>query len=285
MIKLSKQEYKQLIPTIQGLDINTMFAIAVLEEKAKGNVYVDEQDSPSLFYIQHFCGMSLLYGEIRNKDFYKKLEAHMLNTEGIRNKFEWLQVYPASLYQVMEEVLGDNLIKMEAKNSKYIPSEYKKVLEYQRINFSFKQDQYDLLKNSSNDNHFLSEGYKIVSTSEALFHQLNDKVVPNLYWNNYKNFIRNGIGYTIINENNEPVSTAFAAFTNEDILEIGIETREKFQGLGFATLVSSKLIDYCIAKGIEPSWSCSSANLGSRKLAHKLGFEEVRRIPYYRLAK
>lgn len=284
-MELNKKEYRKVIPMIQGADINTMFAVAVLEEKVEGKVYVDEEESPTNLYIQHSCGMSLLYGEKMNKEFLRMLESHMLNKKNIRDKFEWLQVYPASLYQVVDEILGDNLIKMEPDAYNCSPKEDKKVLEYQRINFCFKQDKYDLLKNKINNNYFISNGYKIISTTEAIFNQLKDRVVPKLYWNSYKDFTQNGIGYTLLSESNVPVATAFSAFTSENKLEIGIETNDKYRGLGFATLVCSKLIDYCIEKGIEPVWSCNSANLGSRKLANKLGFEEVRRIPYYRLDK
>ncbi|MFA9378034.1 MAG: GNAT family N-acetyltransferase [Lachnotalea sp.] len=95
--------------------------------------------------------------------------------------------------------------------------------------------------------------------------------------------MKNAIGYTVVKEDNILISTAFAAFVDEKRLEIGIETNEEFRGSGFATLVCSRLIDYCIAKGYEPVWSCNGANMGSRKLANKLGFEELKKVPYYRL--
>lgn len=295
MIELNKQEFKKVIPMIQKADFNIMFAMSVLEGKVDGVVYADDEVAPTSVYIQHPYGMALLYGVTNKKEFYEQLVPHFLNIENKRNKFEWLQVYPATLYGVMDDILGDKLIKKEPNDSNYIPEEYNKVLEYQRINFSFQKNKYISMKQGLNNkninnkdinNIYLNKKkFKIIQTSEIFFNELNESVVPKFFWNNYNNFIENGIGYTLLSDSGVPVSTAFASFTDETKLEIGIETNKEYLGSGFATLVCSRLIDYCMEKGYEPVWSCNSANPGSRNLAHKLGFEESKRIPYYRLAK
>ncbi|QNR69014.1 GNAT family N-acetyltransferase [Paenibacillus peoriae] len=190
---------------------------------------------------------------------------------------------PASLYSKIDAILGSNLIKKnpdEPYKKSFSAEEDTKVLEYQRINFSFNKEKFLAFKKKlTNENH------KIVTTSETIFNQLDGSVVPKYFWNNYSDFMKKGIGFTLILENDFPASTAFAAFTIGDRLEIGIETNERNQGSGFGSIVCAELIDYCIANGYKPVWSCNSGNIGSRKLAHKLGFEEATRIPYYRLPK
>ncbi|WP_379315551.1 GNAT family N-acetyltransferase [Paenibacillus puldeungensis] len=280
---LEARDYKKVIPIIRTADINTMFAISVLEGKVDGTVFVDEEASPAAFYILHPYGMALLYGESSREDFYVKLAAHMLNLENARNEYEWLQVYPASLYSKIDAILGSHLIKKapnEPYKKSFVPEEDKKVLEYQRINFAFNKEKYFAFKRD-----FMNKDCKIVATSEAIFNQLEGSVVPKFFWNSSSDFINNGIGYTILSEHDIPASTAFASFIIDNKLEIGIETCKENQGSGFASLVCAKLIDYCIVNGYEPVWSCNSGNLGSRKLAHRLGFEESKRIPYYRLSK
>jgi GNAT superfamily N-acetyltransferase len=271
-------------------DINTMFAIAVLEEKVEGKVYTDDEANPASVYISHSYGMSLLYGESSRNEFYKELVSYILNSENVRDKFEWLQVYPSSLYSVMDKILGENLIKMKLDDVNGLTIEEKKVFEYQRINLIFKKDNYmsmkkDLAIQAKNKNDQHNDKNKIIPTSEAVFNQLKEGVVPKYFWNNYNDFIKNGKGYTILSEDNIHLCTAFASFTSDNKLEIGIETNKEYRGLGFATRVCIALIDYCLEKGYEPVWSCNSANLGSQRLAHKLGFEELKRIPYYRLPK
>jgi hypothetical protein len=44
---LDKARYKDIIPIIQSADINTLFALSVLEGKIDGRVFVDTIDLPS----------------------------------------------------------------------------------------------------------------------------------------------------------------------------------------------------------------------------------------------
>jgi RimJ/RimL family protein N-acetyltransferase len=259
-----------------------MFALSVLERKIKGKVYIDQKASPTSFYIQHPYGMALLCGETNNEDFYVRLASYLLNLEKTRDKIEWLQVYPVSLYSKVERILGTNLIKInpdEPYEESSVREADSKVIESQRINFVFNEEKYlFFIRNLQ------QHDYKIVTTSESFYYQLDGSVVPKHFWNNFSDFKKNGVGFTLL-EHGIPVSTAFSSFIIDNRLEIGIETSNNSRGSGFASVVCAKLIDYCLANEYEPVWSCNSGNIGSRKLANKLGFEETKRVPYYRLPK
>jgi len=83
--------------------------------------------------------------------------------------------------------------------------------------------------------------------------------------------------------NHQDVAICFSAFLHDDMLELGMETKEEFRRNGFAGIVCAKLITYCFEKNIEPVWACRSDNHGSYNLALKLGFEATERLPYYEL--
>lgn len=280
MIELKKEMFQNLIITLQEADINTLFAMSVLERKVDGKIFADDSTSPASFYLQHPYGMSLLYGENGNEEFYGELKLHLLNSDKCRKRAEWLQVYPAALYSKMETLLGDNLIKKGAEEPYSDPSaaEVHKVLEYQRINFTFRKEKYLAFRRSLSNEHA-----EIISMTEDIFNQLAGNVVPKYFWDNYYDFEKNGIGFTLLLKDRIPASTAFASCVIDRKLEIGIETGAEYRGSGFAARVCARLIDYCLENGLEPVWSCNSGNMGSRKLAGKLGFEECKRIPYYRL--
>jgi RimJ/RimL family protein N-acetyltransferase len=283
MTVLDIRDYEKAIPILRSADITTLFALSVLEGKVEGRVFADEEASPASFYIQHPYGMALLCGETDREDFYVWLSAHMLNKERARDKYEWLQVYPASLYSKIDILLEGELIKKapdEPYKEPFLPEEDKKVLEYRRINFSFNREKY-----LASRRNLLNKNYRIVTTPEEVFYQMDGSVIPKYFWNNFSDFRENGIGFTLLSGDDFPVSTAFASYVVGDKLEIGIETDRTARGSGFASAVCTELIDHCIANGYEPVWSCNSGNMGSRRLAHKLGFEESRRIPYYRLPK
>ena len=108
-------------------------------------------------------------------------------------------------------------------------------------------------------------------------------VVPSNFWDNADDFLKNSIGYSTY-YNNELSCTAFASFLMDKFLELGMETVPKFQGKGLARYTCSRLIDYCLKNGFEPIWACRLENIGSYKLALKLGFDDVLQLPYYRLS-
>lgn len=276
MIELEKEKFKDLIPALLTANINTLFAMSVLEEKVNGRVYVDDYTTPEAFYIQHPYGMAFLHGESKKAEFYQQLKTHMLNLDNIRKKAEWLQVYPSELYPKIDALLEDHLVKKAPEEVYHEPSseESKQILEYQRINFLFHKKNYEST--------FMEDKFEITSTSKEVYEQLNGAVAPNCFWNSYSDFFSSGIGFTLFRDN-LPVSTAFASFVIDQKLEIGIETVAAYRGFGYAARVCSRLIDYCLEHGYEPIWSCNSGNIGSRRLAQKLGFVEYKRIPYYRL--
>ena len=280
MIELKKEKFQNLILSLKEAKINTLFATSVLERNVDGIVLVDDSTSPASFYVKHPYGMSILYGENGKDEFYQELKPYLLNFNKCRKRTEWLQVYPASLSSKMEALFGERLLKKNPEEPYSVLSaiESDKVLEYQRVNFTFQKKTYLSFKKSLSDN-----DVRIVLTSENYFNQLTGNVVPNNFWNNYSDFKKHGIGFTLQTQENLPASTAFSAYVIDRELEIGIETGMDYRGQGFALKVCARLIDYCLENGFNPVWSCSSGNIASRTLAGKLGFEECKRIPYYYL--
>ena len=64
MILLETKDYYKVANSITTVEINTLFARAVIEQKVQGKIYVDGiLESPQTFYIQHPYGMSLLFGK------------------------------------------------------------------------------------------------------------------------------------------------------------------------------------------------------------------------------
>ncbi len=280
MIQLKKENFKALLPALQAIDLNTLFARSVLEGRVDGMVFADDAVSPRAFYVRHPYGMAFLYDDNGSADFFRQLKPYLLNTNRVRDKFEWLQGVPAALATRLDALLGDRLIKVnpDAPYPALSQEQSGCVLESQRINYLFCRDKYLTNKQSRP-----AQAYPVVKTSREVFCALNGGVVPKDFWNSYDDFSRSGGGFTLMLDNHIPAATAFASFVLDNKLEIGIETARDYHGMGYGALTCSALIDYCLANRLEPVWSCNSTNIGSRKLAEKLGFTEHKRIPYYRL--
>ena len=147
-----------------------------------------------------------------------------------------------------------------------------------RVNFIFNRDRYLQLEKP-----VLSGNDEIVDTDTLHFERMQGSVIPLKFWDSARDFIQKGKGFTLLHDS-EIASTAYSAFVLENMLEIGIETVEKYRGFGFAELTCCKLIDYCLERELIPVWSCRLENTASYKLAQKLGFEPVLTIPFYRLS-
>ena len=276
MILIDKENYDLLLPSLLKVEINHLFARTVLEQKMDGEVYVDDPICPSTFLVKHAYGMSLLWGNTENELFNSKLKSYLLNENGKRQGTEWLQVFPDIWNEKLVELLGSKLVLDPIDNLALLGADKKLVAKDTRVNFRFNSEKYASCKLN------LDSKFDLVKLRNGLFEKTKGSVVPARFWRNEAEFVDLGVGFSVV-ANGEPISTAFSAFIHDQMLELGIETLPGFQATGLASVACSALIDYCLENNLEPVWACRLDNVGSFKLAQKLGFEMERMIPYYQL--
>ncbi|MFT3738576.1 MAG: GNAT family N-acetyltransferase [Breznakibacter sp.] len=270
---LAKNNYHLLRGPLSALPLNTLFALSVLNGDADGTVYVDDLDAPGTFYVVHPYGMSLLFGNTHQNEFNRCFRDHALNMPRVRDCHEWMQAFPQEWDTVLHDLLGDNLQKVSDAS----PIGANVVEIHTRVNFKFNPEKYIGFKR-----HFRPGMQTVRRTDKQIFLQMTGAVVPMSFWRNADHFDSGGLGFSSFIDG-KLASTAFTAYRDGDKLEIGIETIEEFKGKGAAQYACSALIDYCLANGYEPIWSCRKENAGSYLLAQKLGFEPTSERPYYRL--
>ena len=270
MILLEESEYYKVLEPLKKITINNLFARTVIEKYLSGRVYVDDVNTPNIFYIVHPYGMSLLFGNSDNDEFNRQFRKYALNKDKSRNQYEWMQVFPDSWDNKLKDLFGSDLIK-KSKNEK------DKVELNGRVNFKFNQDDYFTFKQN-----LPKINCKIVRTDKKIFYDMKGTVVPLFFWKDAEQFYNQGIGFSLLYDNNL-VSTAYSAFIHDNYLELGIETVEEYRGKGLAQYVCSTLIDYCLQNNIEPVWSCRLENTVSYNLAQKLGFKPISKRTYYKL--
>lgn len=270
MISLKTENYYKLKEPLKMVEINHLFARTVVEQKMDGEIYVDDFECPSTFYVKHSYGMALLFGKTDNEFFNQQLTSYLLNEDSKRQAGEWLQVFPSEWNDKLDKLLDGQIAGPNPTEIKH------RVIKSTRVNFRFNKSKYTSAK------HTISPEFKLVRTDAELFGQIAGTVVPRYFWRNKDEFSQNAVGFSLIYRN-EPVSTAFASFIHDQQLELGIETKAEFQGQGLAQLTCSALITYCMENNLEPVWACRLENTGSFQLAQKLGFEPIRMIPYYQL--
>jgi hypothetical protein len=273
MYLLPVTKYYLIENELKKISFNTLFARVVVEQKVKGIVYVDNIENPTVYYVVHPYGMSLLFGKHDNYFFNLELQKYLLNFNLKRNKPEWLQVGSTEWKESLEVILGGDLVE---ENDSF-ELESSKVVKHKRLNFKFSLDKFNRqFKKHSNHQKL------IVKTTKQIYENLKGSVIPSKFWDSFEDFDKEGIGFSLV-KNGDPVSTAFTSFTIENLVEIGIQTKEGFQGLNYGYSVCQQLIDFCSFYCLEPVWSCNANNIASKKLALKLGFDEILELPYYKL--
>jgi len=263
---LSKEYYFRALDALADVSFNALFARAVLEGKANGCVYTNCSQSPCAFYVVHEYGMSLLFGQISDDFLNKQFWSYAINEDGSRIQKEWMQVHP-----VRHEVKLNHLLSLAQEN------EPKTVKLHRRINFKFNNCSFMAQTLSE-----LPSDISVAPISEKTFKEFGSLVAPRFFWSSFSQFESGAKGFEL-REGNLVVAVAFSAFITSSELELGMEVHSQKRKLGYGTLISAQLIEYCVANNITPVWSCNFSNKSSYNLAQKLGFEPILNLPYYEM--
>jgi hypothetical protein len=272
---LLPDDYELAIPKLKEVTINNLFARSVVEKHVNGKVYVDNIAGPKAFYVIHPYGMSLLYGEVSDDFLQSELKDYLLGCNGFRKASEWLQIFPSELENKIDRILGNKLSIFDGDKDRDNSGDA--VVKHKRVNFKFNLRKFEQFRSKID----LTE-YSFCDVDITLYNETNGSVVPNKFWNNASEFVLHGVGFSLMIEG-QAVAIAFSSFMHDEMLELGMETKSECRRKGFASIVSAKLIEYCLDRELVPVWACRQGNYGSYNLAIKLGFEPIAYLPYYEL--
>lgn len=266
------------------IPFNTMFASAVLKSQVQGRIYADDSGDPDTCYIAHPYGMSLLIGNQENEEFDSRLREYLLDCRGGRKSAEWLQVYPDSwndkICELVDNMVIDRFERPQGEDkvgTEVCPVAHcrSRLIRWRRFNFRFHGPHCSSNKEIDGD-------FPVSRIDSRTYDLIYGSVVPRNFWRRKEDFLSRGIGFVITNDD-DFVAASFAAFIEGNLLELGVETCERYRGRGFGRAVCTALIAYCLENDYEPVWACSNANNASYNLARSLGFEEYLSVPYYEL--
>ena len=234
--------------------VNTLFARAVVQGQVRGDILSGDSPQHTPCAIRHPYGMTLLLQPQSPRQVRSVLQ-QLASRSRERRLPEW--ILPA---------LGlplDNPVTAASPEW----------TDVGRINTRFRADRFRPEAGTP------PPGVTLRPTSGGDFLAMRGRVVPASFWDNPSVFLAGGTGVSLFVDNTL-AALAFSAFCIGNRIEIGIETLPEYRGTGLATLACTALINHCLTTGLEPVWSCSATNTGSRALARRLGFEETMTLPY-----
>ena len=72
-----------------------------------------------------------------------------------------------------------------------------------------------------------------------------------------------------------------AEYVSENKCGIGIEVIEEFQNKGIATTTAAHFLEHCMKQNIVAHWECDKDNIGSVRVAEKVGFEKTEETVFW----
>jgi len=92
-------------------------------------------------------------------------------------------------------------------------------------------------------------------------------------WDSIDDYLKRGFGFALMHGGEEVACWCTAEYVSKNKCGIGIETLQKYQRREFATLTGYAFVDHCISNDIIPHWDSWDDNIGSIRVAEKVGFE------------
>jgi GNAT superfamily N-acetyltransferase len=91
-------------------------------------------------------------------------------------------------------------------------------------------------------------------------------------WQAEARFFERGFGYAALVDD-QIACWCTAEYVSASCCGIGIETVAAYQGRGVATATAARFVRLALERQIQPFWECRADNLGSKRVAEKLGLE------------
>lgn len=260
MYQLKKEQYLKVLPLLKESEWTFPIARSVIESQLGGRILVDDPHNPETAVVISQINWMYMFGNVNNALFNAEFQEYVSDVLCKENEyFAWCNL-SMDLQKELRNKFGD------------------KIKSFPRIPFKFNTEKYLQSKEGFAD---LLEGFAIRKIDEVLIKQACE-LFPGItmFWDNYDNFLKNGIGFCALHEN-AVVCVCQSAVNVAGISEIDIFTSEKYRNKGLAVHTCSAFIDCCITNGLIPDWDCVEINQPSYNLAKKLGFEELQKYPLF----
>jgi RimJ/RimL family protein N-acetyltransferase len=222
-------------------------AYAVLGNNAPGQVWVDDLDHPQVGLIDTWEGHHL-FGDPACQASYPGLRAALpINA--------YLVCQPSAWAEVRSQFWNDSIARI-----------------HPRCHYRWRGPQWSGWRAA------LPVGYEFVAIHEegqnipALME--HSEVTDRLNgWFTPQACFAEGAGYAFLQQG-RVVTVCMSDCTLGERIEIGIWTDPAYRRRGLAAMATAATVEACLAKGYTHiGWQCLANNIGSRSVAHKVGFQ------------
>lgn len=222
--------------------------------------------------IQPQNDITLLLWDKGNNVFY--LSGDLILEEAIKEMAALIMTHIKDI-AIQEDLSHFNIHTLSPPLEKALPQLFQDAELYKMNKFFYGFQQPNLLSTSAE---LANLQYKLIDTDFlAQDHYQNIQYVQSeidWMWPSRKKFCENGFGYAAL-LGESIVCWCTAEYVSTKKCGIGIETLQTYQNQGIATATAVHFVNYCLSHNIIPYWECDSQNIGSIRVAEKVGFERI----------
>lgn len=262
MRKLVSDEYLTVLPLLETIQNQAVYALSVIDGTQQGSVFVNEGKRITSAFITSSGGFYGVAGDETNDAFVRDVVQYM-NDESNHPDFFALGIYTED---------------WEKKINAYPIQHSQKI---SRTYYRFNHDRFI----KSYEEFVQSYGKSAITAQKPFEYYPLDLDIATKYrehfypyyklvWSSAEQFCVHGIGHFIM-KHNELISVCTSPYVGGGYAEIDIITVEEFQRRGLASKLGILFIQDCLEQNLIPNWSCHTDNGASNELAQKLGFEKI----------
>ncbi|BCJ96178.1 hypothetical protein acsn021_37470 [Anaerocolumna cellulosilytica] len=269
--ELNKKDYGLILQNF-NLDKCTLAVKSVLCNHTPGIVLVDSEVDPKTVFIWDKCHDFFILGEKGNKEYCENLREKIYGDifKQAKEKEDLLDFYVRPFYSNLDT---------NDKNKKIIDDLFKNnsLMLHKRRHYSLELSEYNIKRpqNIDIDNAKIEFIDKLFLTRTQLenFDEITNWIEDS--WISEELFLQEGFGFCLVVDESI-VSWCISDYRIDVECEIGIETDERYRNKGYATILVTEVVNYCKQKGfVKIGWHCRDNNIGSYKVAEKVGFKDM----------
>ena len=245
-------DFDKILYLTDRITVEKVYPLSIMEGFQKGEIFVDDEETPTAALIWHYCGFANVVGDY-NEGFIEEIMQMMQEPpEGHSGRL--------ALQTENDSRLRDLIMRTP------------RVSRSERYVFAFAGEKLDIP-------HTINAGLESISSEN--YELMRGRIVPTFSWQSKDAFIKNGFGYFLI-EDGRIAACAFSSGVPGEYVDIGVETAEEYRGKGYGRIVAAAMVKETLRRGKIPVWGCDTKNEASMRLALSLGFEIVGTHPWYK---
>jgi RimJ/RimL family protein N-acetyltransferase len=99
-------------------------------------------------------------------------------------------------------------------------------------------------------------------------------------WPSEARFYERGFGYAAV-VGERAICWCTAEYVSAACCGVGIETEQAYERRGVATATAARFVEDCKRRALTAYWECRKRNIGSIRVAEKVGFEQIAEERYW----